>query len=52
MGADDDADCVEHIWVLDELHLSLDGAAQGLVCTRCAAVTFEGAGQGRSALPD
>lgn len=52
VGADDDGDCVEHIWELDELHLTLDGADQWLVCTRCGTVTLEGAGQERSALPD
>lgn len=51
MGVDDDADCVEHVWELGELNLTLDGADQGLVCTRCGAVTLEGAGQGRSELP-
>lgn len=36
MGADDDTDCVEHVWVLAELRLSVDaGAEQGKVCARC-----------------
>lgn len=40
MGADDDADCVEHVWVLAELHLTLihTGAAQN--CSRCGAIRY------------
>lgn len=42
MGDDDDADCLEHVWQLTHLHLSLArGAEQGKVCTRCGAVTYE-----------
>jgi hypothetical protein len=41
MGADDDADCVEHVWQLvgatigGERHV---GVVTEYVCTRCAAV--------------
>lgn len=38
---DDDADCVEHDWQLEELHLTLDGAAMGLRCARCGAISYE-----------
>lgn len=42
MGADDDADCVEHVWVLAGLHLSIErGAEQTKRCERCGAVTYE-----------
>lgn len=37
MGDDDDQDCVEHVWVLDELHLTLDHSGVGERCQRCGA---------------
>lgn len=49
MGADDDADCVEHVWVLAEIgesHGQLDMAS---VCQRCGAVDYE---PGQAALGD
>jgi len=40
---DDDADCVEHVWTLDEAHLTLRGADVVSVCQRpgCGAVRYE-----------
>ncbi len=39
MGLDDDADCVEHDWVLTGLRLSLaDGLVTTETCARCRAV--------------
>lgn len=41
MGRDDDGDCVEHVWVLKGLHLSLErGAEQEKVCERCGAPAY------------
>jgi hypothetical protein len=41
MGADDDGDCVEHVWQLDELHLSIArGAELTESCVRCPAVRY------------
>lgn len=40
MGADDDATCVEHVWELDEVNLSLRGAETAWRCTRCQAVSY------------
>ena len=39
MGADDDADCVEHVWRLTEVTLATDGSHTAYVCVRCAATT-------------
>ncbi|GAB2762497.1 hypothetical protein [Nocardioides pakistanensis] len=41
MGMDDDADCVEHVWGLAELHLTLRGAEMVSTCERCGAVSYE-----------
>lgn len=38
---DDDADCVEHVWDLAEVDLSLDGAEMASRCVRCGAVSYE-----------
>ncbi|MCZ4497909.1 MAG: hypothetical protein JWQ74_462 [Marmoricola sp.] len=41
MGLDDDEDCVEHVWALTELDLSVErGAQQAKHCVRCPAVLF------------
>lgn len=42
MGADDDADCVEHVWVLTGATFALDGAHLEYACERCGAVMVEG----------
>ena len=41
MGADDDADCIEHQWVLQGATLADDGAHLDYACTRCDAVSVE-----------
>jgi uncharacterized protein YcbX len=40
VGADDDADCVEHVYDLDEIHLGGAGADVVKSCTRCGAPTY------------
>ena len=41
MGADDDRGCVEHVWVLVGLHLSLlRGVEMEEVCRRCGALHY------------
>lgn len=41
VGSDDDADCVEHVWVLDGVHLSMQrGTEKTEHCTRCPAVRY------------
>jgi hypothetical protein len=41
LSADDDADCVEHVWGLSGLHLSLErGAEQEEACDRCGALRY------------
>lgn len=40
MSLDDDADCVEHVWGLAELVLSLKGAETVSTCVRCGAVSY------------
>ena len=42
MGADDDADCVEHVWKLTGATFADDGAHLDYACTRCDAVMVEG----------
>jgi hypothetical protein len=38
---DDDADCVEHVWVLTELHLSIrHGGDMAERCERCDAIRY------------
>lgn len=41
MGADDDADCVEHVWELRELGLRRRRMDVTSVCARCGAVRYE-----------
>ncbi len=38
MGADDDADCIEHVWVLQGVTFALDGATMDYACSRCEAI--------------
>lgn len=38
---DDDTDCVEHVWGLEELNLTLDGAEMVSVCVRCGAPSYQ-----------
>lgn len=49
MGADDDGDCVEHVWQLKEIHLTATGADQVQVCARCGAPRYQ---PGQAALAD
>jgi hypothetical protein len=49
MGADDDADCVEHIWVLGEVSVSGRGADTASTCARCGVPRYE---PGQAALRD
>lgn len=42
MGADDDTDCVEHLWGLSELVLTMNGAEMISTCLRCEAISYEG----------
>lgn len=44
VGLDDDADCVEHEWLLGELRPTGRGMERGEQCVRCGAVLFR-AGQ-------
>ena len=39
MGADDDLDCMEHVWRLVGVTFGDDGATQDYVCERCSAVS-------------
>jgi hypothetical protein len=39
MGADDDRDCVEHLWVLQGVTLTMAGAQADYECSRCGAVS-------------
>lgn len=39
---DDDADCGEHVWQLDEVHLAASGTGMGRVCGRCGGVAYDG----------
>ena len=41
MGQDDDADCVEHVWQLTEVTLSMPGASMTSTCVRCGAERVE-----------
>ena len=38
---DDDADCVEHVWAIAGIRLSLGEAATDQRCTRCGAVAYD-----------
>jgi hypothetical protein len=49
MGSDDDADCVEHVWVLTEVNLSAGGADQVHTCGRCGTPRYQ---PGQAALVD
>lgn len=42
MAADDDVDCVEHVWQLSGVTLARDGAHEDYRCTRCPAVMVVG----------
>lgn len=37
LGADDDADCVEHLWQMQGVTLADDGAHTDYECLRCGA---------------
>lgn len=41
MTADDDADCVEHVWAMSQLHLTVGQSGAGYVCTRCGAPSYD-----------
>lgn len=41
MGADDDQDCVEHLWVLAGASIGPDGSQLDYKCSRCPAVMVE-----------
>jgi hypothetical protein len=45
MGADDDADCVEHVWKLGGATLAGDGAHTDYECVRCGALLAVGPGE-------
>lgn len=49
MSADDDADCVEHVWELTDVVIGRRGADQASVCLRCGAPRYE---PGQAALRD
>jgi len=38
---DDDTDCAEHDWVLEEAHLTSKGTDRASACTRCGAVSYQ-----------
>lgn len=42
MGLDDDASCVEHVWVMSGMTCDLDGTHIDYACERCGAVMVEG----------
>jgi hypothetical protein len=41
VAADDDADCVEHVWVIRGMTLAGDGTHTDYECARCGAVMVE-----------
>lgn len=41
MSADDDLDCVEHVWGLTEAILTSRGAEKVKSCDRCEAIAYE-----------
>lgn len=45
VGADDDADCVEHVYGLVQLHPTSAGMQRVKVCGRCGAIAYESGGQ-------
>jgi hypothetical protein len=40
VGADDDTDCVEHVYDLEQVHLAAGGADVVKVCTRCGTPAY------------
>lgn len=40
---DDDADCVEHVWVLAEIGETRGRLDMGSVCQRCGTLSYEAA---------
>ena len=48
---DDDADCVEHVFELVELHLTVGGTQETRVCTRCGAPAVVTDQEARAARP-
>lgn len=44
MGADDDADCTEHVWRLDEVAFLDDGSWSKYQCGRCDGLLMVGPG--------
>lgn len=51
MAADDDSECVEHVWEMAEFRLSWSGAAVAETCGRCGAVSYEPEGENIPRLP-
>lgn len=51
MGIDDDAGCVEHVWVLEEIGLRLSKLDLSSTCARCGAVRYEPAPDPRDRPP-
>ncbi len=45
MGADDDASCVEHVWVMQGATFTMAGAQVDYVCRRCGALSVQGPDQ-------
>lgn len=45
MGADDDADCAEHDWVLQQMQVDASGARMVHECVDCGALSYEPSGQ-------
>lgn len=41
MSADDDADCVEHVWLMQGVTLTMAGSQIDSECTRCGALMVE-----------
>lgn len=44
MGVDDDQDCVEHLWRLDDVAFEADGSWSTYVCERCTSFLAVGPG--------
>lgn len=51
MGADDDADCVEHVWELTEIGLHRRALDMGFECGRCGTPRYEPGQAARAARP-
>lgn len=49
MGLDDDKDCVEHVFVLEQLHPTTSGMQRVKVCERCGTPAYDG---GQAAIRD